>query len=101
MKKLKERWEVESNLQVIIILVVFTINGSISGYLMKPVLKFIGITTEHLEWYLYWPVACILILPVYLTMLLIIGSLFGQRLFFTSFVKNFIRRLTFKSKSNT
>lgn len=96
MKKLKERWGIESNWQIAIILIVFTINGSISGYLMRPVLDFLGITRDHLDWYLYWPLACVLILPVYFSMILIIGTLFGQRKFFVWFVSKSMKGMGLK-----
>ncbi|HRO75323.1 MAG TPA: diacylglyceryl transferase [Crocinitomicaceae bacterium] len=93
MKKLKERWGVKSNWDIAIILIVFSINGSISGYLMKPALKFLGITTDNLAWYFYWPLAFILILPVYFAMIIVVGTIFGQRKFFTWFVKKSLRRM--------
>lgn len=100
MKKLKERWGVKSNWQIVIIFAVFTINGSISGRLMKPILELLGITTSHLPWYLYWPLACILVLPVYLAMILVIGSLFGQRKFFFWFVKKTLNKLGIRFKNH-
>lgn len=96
MKKLKERWGITSNWQLAIILIVFTINGSLSGYLMKPVLRLLGITHEHLDWYFYWPLACVLILPVYFCMILVVGTLFGQRKFFFWFVKKSMKGMGLK-----
>ncbi|MBW7867749.1 MAG: diacylglyceryl transferase [Brumimicrobium sp.] len=93
MGNLKERWGLKSNWEVLVILVVFTINGSLSGYLMKPILRFIGISKENLDWYLYWPIAIILVLPVYLILIVIIGSLFGQQKFFVNLVKKTVKHL--------
>ena len=44
MKKLKERWNVNSNKQLVIILLVFAITGFSSLELAKPFLSLIGIT---------------------------------------------------------
>lgn len=96
LKKLKERWGVKSDWEIVVILIVFAINGSISGRLMKPVLNFLGITTDHLEWYFYWPLACVLILPIYFAMIIVVGTIFGQRKFFTWFVKKSLRKMGFK-----
>lgn len=91
MNKLKKRWGIHSNFQFIIILIVFSINGSLSAFLMKPVLGLINITKDNLAWYFYWPLASILILPVYLFLIVIIGSIFGQSKFFIWFAKKTIK----------
>ncbi|MFA5574276.1 MAG: DUF6787 family protein [Brumimicrobium sp.] len=89
---LKERWKIQSTSQLIIILIVFSINGSIAAYLMKPVLTFLGISKD-IGWYFYWPLASILILPVYFVLLLIIGWIFGQYKFFYNFEKKSLSRM--------
>lgn len=104
MNKLKERWGIKSNAEFIIILIVFSINGSLSAYLTKPILGSINITSEQLGWYFYWPIALILILPVYLLLIVIIGSLFGQSKFFVWFAKKTLKGIglgfLFKKKSD-
>jgi hypothetical protein len=48
MNKLKERWNVTSNWQLVIIFIVFAITGSTAAYLSKPVTSALGITTASL-----------------------------------------------------
>ena len=55
MNKLKERWNVTSNWQLVIIFIVFAITGSTAAYLSKPVTSALGITKENLSLWLYWP----------------------------------------------
>ena len=41
MKKLKERWGITSNFQIIIIFIVFAITGSTSAYISGPLTEYI------------------------------------------------------------
>ena len=96
MKKLKEKWGIESNFQLIIILVVFSITGSLSLYVSKPILDFVGLDKEVLSPWIYKPFRLLLIFPSYQVLILIIGALFGQFKFFWAFEKKMLVRLGFK-----
>lgn len=93
MNKLKEKWGITSNFQLVIIFVVFAITGSTSAYITRPVLALMGITKETMNPWLYWPLSLLLILPVYKVLLIIIGTLFGQHTFFWNFVKKMLIRM--------
>jgi hypothetical protein len=98
MKKLKERWEIESNIQLVIIFIVFAITGSLSAYLAKPVLIFIGLSREAFPehffgGFLYYTLRILLIFPIYQVLLVLIGTLFGQHKFFWKFEKKMLSRL--------
>ncbi len=95
--KLKQRWNIKSNFQVIIILVVFAITGSTTVYLKKLIFDWVGINAEtplvaKVIFYI------VVILAVYNVLLLIIGFLFGQFRFFREFEKKFFSRLLFRKK---
>ena len=95
--KLKQRWNIKSNFQVIIILVVFAITGSTTVYLKKMIFNLAGIDAEtplmaKVIFYI------VVILAVYNVLLLIIGFLFGQFRFFWEFEKKFFSRLLFRKK---
>lgn len=90
MNKLKERWHIQSNWQLILILVVFAITGSTAAYLSKPLTSFLGITTDNLSPWLYWPFRLLIIFPAYQVLLVIIGALFGQFQFFWNFEKKML-----------
>ena len=93
MNKLKQRWNITSNFQFFIILLVFAITGSISALIAKPILTFIGITKESVSIWLYYPLYIIIILPIYKVLLLLIGTLAGQRNFFWNFIKKMLDRM--------
>ncbi|MFN2262372.1 MAG: DUF6787 family protein, partial [Psychroflexus sp.] len=98
MKKLKERWDIESNFQLVIILIVFSITGSLSAYLAKPVLELIHLSRtdfpEHFfGGFLYYSLRILLIFPIYQILLVLIGFIFGQYKFFWNFEKKMLSRL--------
>jgi hypothetical protein len=92
MKKLKERWKIESNYQLTIIFIVFAITGSSSAWLSTPFSFWLGITKEDLGFW-FTPVRLILIFPIYQVLLVVIGLLFGQFTFFWNFEKKMLRAI--------
>ncbi|MBW4969063.1 DUF6787 family protein [Croceibacter atlanticus] len=95
MKKLKERWGISSNWQVVVIFIVFGITGSTSAKIAGPIVEFLGVTQENTSGWIYWPVRILLIFPVYQVLLIIFGWIFGQFQFFWAFEKKMLRRLGF------
>jgi len=93
MTNFKQRWNITSNWQVFVIIVVFAITGSTSAYLSKPILSFIGIVRGEISGWLYWPLYIILIFPVYQLLLVSFGFLFGQHTFFWPFEKKMLRSM--------
>ena len=92
MKKLKERWGIESNFGIIMILLVFSVTGSSALKIARPLLDYIGFTRDNFadDWYfsiLYWTVRILIIFPIYQILLIIFGWLFGQFKFFWNFEK--------------
>ncbi len=93
MNKLKQRWNITSNFQFFIILLVFAITGSTSALIAKPILAFIGITKESVSLWLYYPLYILIILPFYKILLLLFGTLAGQHTFFWNFIKKMLDRM--------
>jgi manganese efflux pump family protein len=96
MNKLKEKWGITSNFQIIIILVVFSITGSVAVWIAKPVLNLVGLDKEGVSPWLFWPIRIFIIFPIYQILIVIIGTLFGQFKFFWAFEKKMLSRLGFK-----
>jgi hypothetical protein len=96
MNKLKEKWGITSNYQIIIILLVFSITGSIAVWIAKPVLNLVGLDKEAVSPWLFWPIRILIIFPIYQILIVIIGTLFGQFKFFWGFEKKMLVRLGFK-----
>ena len=93
MKKLKERWGVTSNKQIVIIFLVFAITGFSSLQLAKPFLTLIGIPDTFEPHWLYRVLRLLLIFPIYQVLLVIVGFIFGQFSFFWNFEKKMLERL--------
>lgn len=96
-QKIKDRWEVKSNIDVALILLAFAITGSTTMKVMKYVEGFVGVTDESPLW-LKVLSFLILVLPIYNLLLIIVGSILGQHKFFKKFISNFFRRILLKKK---
>ena len=102
MRKLKERWGIESTWQLCIIFVVFAITGSASVYVAKPFLDLVGLELASFpeSWWshwVYWTLRLVLIFPFYQILLLIFAWVFGQFDFFWKIEKKLLRRMGLKS----
>lgn len=96
MDKLKERWGITSNFQIFIILFVFSITGSASVYISRPIIKQLGITKDNLPVILYWLLFILICYIAYHIMLVFFGWVFGQFKFFWNMEKKMLRRMGFK-----
>lgn len=96
MSKLKERWGVTSNFQVVLIIIVFSLNGSFATYIAKPATAFFGLHSETSNPWLFWPVRILLVFIIYQVTLPIVGFFFGQFKFFSKFSKKTLSRIGFK-----
>jgi hypothetical protein len=97
MDKLKKRWGLTSNFQIILILIVFSINGSFAAYIAKPLTEFIGLNYETTNGWIFWPLRILLIFLIYQITLPIVGFFFGQfKFFWNFFTKKMLLRMGFK-----
>ena len=81
LKRLGEKWEIESPLQVIFILIVFTLAGSTAVMLRKSLFNVLGYGEETNFW-LKTFTYILFLFPAYQVLLLAYGFLFGQFKFF-------------------
>ena len=91
-KYLKEKWNLKSNLQLVIILIVFAITGSSSLYISKPLMEFLSISSENMDIYLYWILRFIIVTVVYQFVLLLVAFVFGQFNWFWNFEKKILKK---------
>jgi manganese efflux pump family protein len=96
MKRFKEKWGITSNFQLAIILLVFSITGSVAVWVVKPVLDLVGLDKEALSPWVFWPIRIFIIFPIYQVLIVLIGAIFGQFKFFWAFEKKMLVRLGFK-----
>ena len=94
LENLKKRWGINSNLQVIKIIIVFGITGSLAAWLSKPFISFLNIVDEGT--FLSWILRLIIVFPIYQIILIIVAALFGEFKWFLSFLKKMLIRMGFR-----
>ena len=90
MKKLKEKWGIKSNFQLVIILIVFAVTGSTSAVISGPTIDFLFGEIE-MNGFLKFILQLVVIMPIYQVLLLFFGLVFFQFNFFFKFVKKFLK----------
>ncbi|WP_310555500.1 DUF6787 family protein [Flavobacterium sp.] len=93
MEKLKQRWGIHTNFQLVIIFVVFGITGSSSVFVSKPIFEFLGITKASMNLFLFYILKIIIVFPAYQVLLLFFGFISGQFTFFWNFEKKMLHSL--------
>lgn len=90
-EKLKQRWGIERTSQILIIMLVFACAGFTIVYAKKLVFNMLGVTPAYPFWEraLLWLVT---VVPLYYVILYSYGIIFGQRDFFTFFLKKSVGR---------
>ena len=96
MNRIKKKWGITSNYQIMVILLVFSITGSIAVLITNPVLKLIGLDEYLISPWIFWPIRIFIIFPIYQVLIVVIGALFGQFKFFWAFEKKMLVRFGFK-----
>jgi len=100
-KKLKTKWGIESNFQLIIIFIVFGLTGSASVRFGEPVLSFFSITPDlfkefSLGYAIYFILRLVVIFPIYQILLIFFGTIFFQFKFFWEFEKKILKKMGIK-----
>lgn len=95
-KKLEHKWKVTYKWEMIRIFIVFSITGSSSVFIGRPIIKLIGITKENLNPIAYWVLFIIIGLIFYQILLVSFGWLLGQHKFFWEFEKKMLTRFGLK-----
>ncbi|MCC5938431.1 MAG: hypothetical protein JJU34_14225 [Lunatimonas sp.] len=92
LRKLQDKWKLESLWQVMLVLVVFACTGMTVLWIKQPIFDLLGIDRSEggfAKTILY----LLLVLPLYQLILLVYGFLFGQFRFFWEKEKQFLRRI--------
>ena len=93
MNKLKQRWGITTNFQLVVIFIVFAINGSLSAKISSFCMSHIGLDKNNLPWFFYYLILIILVMPLYPFLLIAIGYIFGQFTFFFAFSKKMLKSM--------
>ncbi|MCF8236146.1 MAG: hypothetical protein K9G67_14095 [Bacteroidales bacterium] len=91
-EKLKKRWGIHSNWQVVVILIVFALTGFSTLYVEEQILFLLPLP-EKQDWWVGLLIFIFLTMPLYNLILLVWGFLFGQFKFFWNFEKRFFGRI--------
>jgi len=88
--RLKQKWNITSNFQLVVIFIVFGITGSMSVRIAKPLLDILNIYPEAFEsiWggnFLYWIIRILIVFPAYQVLLLFFGAVFFSISLFLEF----------------
>tara|TARA_B100000214_G_C23951428_1_gene620672 strand:+ start:1159 stop:1479 length:321 start_codon:yes stop_codon:yes gene_type:complete len=94
--KIKNKWGIKSNIQFIVILFVFSLTGSLSLIVSKPLLELFNINKIDNNSLIYYVLRIIIVFPSYQLLILVIGWIFGQFNFFWNFQKKILVRISFK-----
>ena len=93
-QKLEKKWMVTYKWEMIRIFIVFTLTGSSSVFIGRPIIQWMGITQANLGIF-YWVFNIALCIIFYQILLVVFGWLLGQFAFFWEFEKKLLRRFGF------
>ena len=93
MNKLKQRWGIATNFQLIVIFIIFAINGSLSTRISLFCMSHLGLNKNNLPLFFYYLILVVLVMPLYPFLLIAVGFLFGQFTFFFASSKKMLRSM--------
>ena len=76
LENLKKRWGIRSDLQIIKIIIVFGITGSLAAWLSKPFISYLNIVEEGTLMNLI--LRLVIVFPIYQVILIIVAIIFGE-----------------------
>ncbi len=76
-----------------IIFLVFSISGSLTIYLSKPIIFLLNIDYLIETKFLYYTIRILIIFPLYQIILLFVGFVFGEHKYFIEFEKKTFKKL--------
>lgn len=98
--RLMKKWEIQSDLQYWIIMLVFSLAGMSVVWVRKPIFAWLGIGAQT-PFFLKFLLWLAVVFPSYQVLLLTWGTLFGQFKFFWKFEKRTLRALRILPRETT
>lgn len=98
MKFLKRILKVDSTVQLIIVFLVFSVTGLGAIYVARPCMELVGLERESMHGLIFWPVRILFMTTAYQIMLVLFGTLLGQREYFWRVEKRMLRRFGIRLK---
>ena len=90
-QRFKLKYNIDSDKDALIIILVFALTGSLSVKLARPVLELLGISKDTMSPWAFWPLRILIIFPIYQLLQICIGSSLGQYKFFIQFQKKMFK----------
>ncbi len=97
LQKLKDKWEVKSDVRLFLIFLSFSVAGSMTIFVRKPIFALLGYD-ESTPFLLKAVTYIFTVTPSYFVLLMIVGTLLGQFKFFWAFEKKALSRFIPKKK---
>ena len=98
-EKLKLKWKVESNLQLILILCTFAVTGTLTAYISGEITAWVGFTDQT-----FWLWKLLLRMSIlifgYQVIILMVSFFFGQFRFFWNYEKKILAMMGFIKKKH-
>lgn len=98
-EKLKLKWKVESNLQLILILCTFAVTGTLTAYISGEITAWVGFTDQT-----FWLWKLLLRMSIlifgYQVIILVVSFFFGQFRFFWNYEKKILAMMGFIKKKH-
>lgn len=94
-ERLQKKWKVSPE-RLVLILIVFALGGSLTGYLGRIIMPLTGIKST----WLYVPVYIIIVTIIWPMMVILVSIPFGQFLFFRSYIKKLGKRFSGRKGSD-
>lgn len=98
-EKLKLKWKVESNLQLVLILCTFAVTGTLTAYISGEITSWVGFTDKT-----FWAWKLLLRMSIlifgYQFIILVVSFFFGQFRFFWNYEKKILTMMGFLKKKD-
>lgn len=98
LERLKAKWEIETWTQFWLIMLVFSITGSVASVSSRYLLTSVGIVKGEMSDWVFWPLRILIVCVAYQVLLLFVGTVFGQFKFFWAFEKKTLGRFAGRKK---
>jgi len=95
-----KRLNIHSFNQFVLVMIVFSVTGSLSLIVTFQFMDSVGINLTNTNPYLFWPVRIVFLFFVYQILLLLVSIPFGQFKYFWKFEKKILSRLGVRSNSD-
>lgn len=96
--RVRRIFKVESNTQLVLVFIVFSITGTLSIFVSRPLMAWIGVSSDALGPWIYWPLRIVMVTLCYQALMMVVATCFGQVTYFWRIEKRMLRRFGIRLK---